>query len=78
MLPLALSNWFLFSVDADTSSNIDTRIRHLAEGKTTALEHAHAAAGAAAVQQGATKLLGCKIPEGRSLERYEHRTHLGL
>ena len=74
-----LSNWLRFRINVGCPANVDARIGHLAESQRAALEHAHAAAGAAAVEHPAAKeLLSREIPEGQSLERHQYRTHLRL
>src|SRR2546427_746158 len=64
------------SIDVGARANINARIGHLAESESAALEHAHAAAGTAAGEHPvAEELLRCVIPEGQTLEGYQHRTH---
>src|SRR5437016_5475972 len=45
-----LSSWLRFCINVGAPANIKDRISHLAESKCAALEHAYAAAGAAAVK----------------------------
>ncbi|SRR6266496_4052417 len=54
-----------FRIDVGAPANINACISHLAESKSAALEHAHAAAGTAAGEHPvAEELLRCVIPEG--------------
>ena len=74
-----LSSWLRFRFNVGAPANIKDRISHLAESKLAALEHAYAAAGAAAVKHPAAhELLSCEIPERQSLEGHQYRTHLRL
>ena len=74
-----LSTWLRSRVNLGVPANIDARIGHLAESKSAALEHAHAAAGTAAGEHPVSEeLLRCVIPQGQTLEGHQYRTHLRL
>ena len=76
---LSLFNWLRSRIDVGAAANINARICHLTESKSAALEHAHAADGAAAGRQRAAKEhLSGEIPEGQTLEGDQYRTHLRL
>jgi len=52
----------------DPSAKINARIRHLAESKSAAFEHAHAPARPAAVEHSpAEELFSREIPEGQAI-----------
>jgi hypothetical protein len=76
---MPLSRRLRFLINASVPAKINQSIRHLAKSETAPLKYAPAAGRAAAGQQGAAEeLLRCEIPERRSFERHQHRTHLRL
>jgi hypothetical protein len=56
-------------IPLEAAANVNARISHLAKCQSAALEHAPAAASAAAGRQGAAQeLLSREVPEGQSPE----------